>query len=435
MNILIEKLKNLVSERLQEGIRDVVVINMIKEELQYPVLDFIYKNREYSHLTMYGGTLLRILYGLPRMSEDLDFQTVKKFNFEKFKKDLTHHFKTTYEIDINVVPKTARLTKTEFAFINFPDILGKIGLHGHARPTVLKLHFDVNYLAAAENLATEVITKVKDNYVFSIKTYPISTLMASKIAAFLLRTKRGIGDKVADCKPRDVYDLMWYMGQKIVPNVDYLRAVHARVGDNKEFQTVIEVFEHIEKRVRRLEDDVFEADLKPFFYNPGQYDDWHNNWRQRFIELRKSYEIYKIKENDGKVDLVEIFIGKNFSSGNRYFHFWFSTEEPENGAIKFTCVLSEYWYMFSDLKISSDYRAKSIESLIKSPEKLTDLDYSYVGLFYRKIEDFLERNNYIVMQKEFKTKLIRSTADQLNVKTQVFLDRRLLIKEKFEDLL
>ena len=48
-----------------------------------------------------------------------------------------------------------------------------------------------------------------------------------------------------------------------------------------------------------------------------------------------------------------------------------------------------------------------------------------------KIEDYLKRNDFVVLQPEFRTKLIRATADQLNIKTQICLDRRLLIKEKF----
>ena len=79
MNIFIEKLKTIVKDRRAEGIPDFAIINFIKEELQYAVLDFIYNNKKYSNLIMYGGTLLRIAYDLHRMSEDLDFQTNKKF--------------------------------------------------------------------------------------------------------------------------------------------------------------------------------------------------------------------------------------------------------------------------------------------------------------------------------------------------------------------
>ena len=46
---------------------------LLKEELQYYVLDFIYHHPEYSHWIMYGGSALRIIHKLNRMSVDLDF--------------------------------------------------------------------------------------------------------------------------------------------------------------------------------------------------------------------------------------------------------------------------------------------------------------------------------------------------------------------------
>jgi predicted nucleotidyltransferase component of viral defense system len=427
-------LRNLVNERRTEGTPDNVIINAIKEELQYPVLDFIYNNRAYSHLIMYGGTLLRIGYGLSRMSEDLDFQTDKKFDFVKFKEALTTHFKNTYGVEIEMTTKTGRLTGTDYAFIKFPDILGEIGLKGHGLYTKLQIRFDMNNFPQASDFATETIPITKNTCAFSIKTYPLATLMASKVAAVFLRQKRGIGDEISDCKPRDIYDLMWYMGQKIIPNMEYLKAVYKREGKNMAVGNILEVFGALKTRVTSLNDKLFAHDLLPFFYNPLEYDDWHRNWKERFRLLQDSYKIYKVKVSGGKPDLLEIKAMTDFSSDNRYFHFYFSTEESAV-KVKFTCCLSEYWYLSEDLKIFGEYRNKDIENSINSGDKLTELDYAYAGLFYGKIEDYLKRNDYIAPQPELKTKLIRTTGDKLNVKTQIFLDRNLLIKIKFEDLL
>ena len=48
--------------------------NALKEELQYYVLNFIYHHPEYNGWIMYGGSALRIIHGLDRMSVDLDFE-------------------------------------------------------------------------------------------------------------------------------------------------------------------------------------------------------------------------------------------------------------------------------------------------------------------------------------------------------------------------
>lgn len=99
------------------------------------------------------------------------------------------------------------------------------------------------------------------------------------------------------------------------------------------------------------------------------------------------------------------------------------------------CILSEYWYIFGHFRIPADHRKKEKVALIKNRHELGELDYEYTELFYEKIIDYLKRNDYVVLQPEIKTKILRATADHLNVKTQILLDRRLLLKARFEDLL
>ena len=159
--------------------------------------------------------------------------------------------------------------------------------------------------------------------------------------------------------------------------------------------------------------------MAQFFYDPAELDFWLHDWRERIISLRKEYDIFRIK------DIHEIYVKKDFSSDNRYFYFWFETESDM--LVKITVALSGYWYVFADCKIAPGYRKKDIESHIVRKEKLKELDYEYIGLFYAKIEDYLKRNNKIVLQDEIKTKLIRSNADNLNVKTQVWLQSALKI--------
>lgn len=434
-SILTEKLKNLVQEKRSSGTPDAAVINAIKEALQYPVLDFVYNNREYSNLVMYGGTLLRIGYDLPRMSEDLDFQTDNEFHFTQFAVDLTAYFQTTYNIKVEISEaKKEKLNKaTTSVYIKFPTILGESGLTGHGLYTVLKIRLDVNYLSRVSNFAHELIPIVRDTYAFSIKTFPLSTLMASKIAAVLLRRERGIGNEMCDCKPRDIYDLMWYMGQKIIPNLKYLEAIHTRVGEKMEAKNILDLFDKLMLRVGNLDDKLFAKDLGSLFYNPEEYDDWHRNWRERFRILRNSYEIYRIKSKNGKPNLSEIHVREEFSSENRYFHFYFSTEEPENKSVKFTCILSDYWANYQ--VIPTDQRIPEIEKFIQNKEELSEFYYQYIGLFYAKIEDYLQRNDFVVLQRTISTKIIRLTGVNLNVKTQILLDLRLLRKENFEDLI
>ncbi|KKT97160.1 MAG: hypothetical protein UW98_C0022G0001, partial [Parcubacteria group bacterium GW2011_GWC2_45_15] len=73
--------------------------NALKEELQYYVLNFIYHHPDYNGWIMYGGSALRIIHGLDRMSVDLDFEVThevtEKF-LEELKKEVDEHFANTY---------------------------------------------------------------------------------------------------------------------------------------------------------------------------------------------------------------------------------------------------------------------------------------------------------------------------------------------------
>src|SRR3989304_2201832 len=69
--------------------------NALKEELQFYVLNFIYHHPDYSNWIMYGGSALRIIHGLDRMSVDLDFEVThegtEKF-LDELKKEVDEHF-------------------------------------------------------------------------------------------------------------------------------------------------------------------------------------------------------------------------------------------------------------------------------------------------------------------------------------------------------
>lgn len=417
MSPLLEKLRAIVTENRSQGISDIVTINALKEYLQHAVLDFVYNSTKYSHLVMYGGTLLRICYDLPRMSEDLDFQTSQPLNYAEFEEDIVNHFRRTYNLEIAVSSNTERATGTDMLALKF-DILRDLGFSGWS---VLKLRFDVNVFENISAYRTEVIPKTKDTFSYVIRTYPLTTLMASKVGAVFNRVTRNIGGQMADCKPRDVYDLMWYMEKKIIPDMAYLKE------KGLVFKHELELFKKIAERVSNLKDIAFEADLGKFFYTPDAYNDWFRNWRQRFTMLYDSYEIFEV------TTLAWMRFAFDVSTDNHYFHFLF--EAKDGKAVKFTFILTEEWYRYA--KTPSIERGYDLESYIPEDIKKTmsALDFLYARVFYEKIMSFLKRHHNIVLQSAIRSKVILFASGKLNTKTQVLLDEYLLLTIRLEDLL
>ena len=88
LTALKEKFKNLTANGELEA---ETKRNILKEELQFYILNFIYHHPEYSNWIMYGGSALRICHDLNRMSVDLDFE-VKHAISENFLNELKYSF-------------------------------------------------------------------------------------------------------------------------------------------------------------------------------------------------------------------------------------------------------------------------------------------------------------------------------------------------------
>ena len=150
---LIKKLKVISDDGKKDKKTHDVIVNKLKEELQYYILNFVYNHPRYRRLVMYGGTLLRIGYELPRMSEDLDFQTGERIDTEEFKKEIIGHFYKTYNIQLTVTGNIRPLSDALMLKINF-DILKNFDLSDIAWVT-LRIRLDINFFAKTDNFTKE----------------------------------------------------------------------------------------------------------------------------------------------------------------------------------------------------------------------------------------------------------------------------------------
>jgi hypothetical protein len=69
---------------------------LLKEVLQAFVLDFLYNHPSYRRLSFYGGTCLHVVYGLNRLSEDLDFDNQVGLDLDQLANDLAQYFQITF---------------------------------------------------------------------------------------------------------------------------------------------------------------------------------------------------------------------------------------------------------------------------------------------------------------------------------------------------
>lgn len=214
-------LKELLTDSLSEN--KIFKRNLAKECLQVLVLDFIYSNPKYSQLIFYGGSCLCHCFGLPRLSEDLDFVDIKKkIKLAELAKDLERFFKENTDLGLTVSLQKFRI------YLKFP-ILQELGLARTGESVLLFLKIEVfRDFDFCRNFKTEIIPIFKFNKSVLIRTFDLPTLMATKLRAVLLRkwvkTNRA-GKTLIRVKGRDYFDLMWYLEKAVQPNIGCLGMV------------------------------------------------------------------------------------------------------------------------------------------------------------------------------------------------------------------
>ncbi len=424
-----EQISTILKRKLEDlsaygGINAETRRNTLKEESQFYVLNFIYHHLEYSKWIMYGGSALRIIHGLDRMSVDLDFEIshsiTKKF-LEELKKDVEDYFANTYSAGPDFL--TVKITTGRGLLLKFH--VGKELSLGHPSNQV-HIKIDLNNFVAPKTV-TERRPINRDQLSFVILTYNMSSLMASKLAAIFLHGTRGIGDAVYEEKGRDIYDLLWYMGKKVVPDFDYLIA---KGIDGKDPRGL---FDKITLQMNKVSDENLKQDLSPLFVNRTYVENWLKNWRESYLRFLDEYKISTV------TTLASIRIHQDFQTDNFSFTYAYNTENGKLVYIRY--IMSDYWINFGegDLTIEAD---KKLDDKIEfnsdgvsSKEAFHDKLKQYATVFHQKTEKYFKKTNQVMLGNNIITKVIRMTAGNLNQKEQIVLNKSALLSCELDDLL
>jgi len=244
-------LEKIVSEN--EDKADFYLRNLLKEYLQVLILEYIYSSPRYRDLFFYGGTCLAQCYGLPRLSEDLDFVDAgKKIDLDKLTKDLSDFFNS--QTDLSVKAKTQKFR----VYLKFP-ILNDLGLAG-TRAENDNLNVKVEIFSGFDfcrKYREEFKPIFKFNRSVLVKTFDLPTLMATKIRAVLYRNWEKTnkkGETLIAVKGRDYFDLMWFLDRGIEPNLNCLEGINS----------LKELKESLGEKVRRIDTRSVVLDLENF---------------------------------------------------------------------------------------------------------------------------------------------------------------------------
>lgn len=199
-------------------------INALREIIQELALLGLWRSKFFEHAAFYGGTALRVLYGLDRYSEDLDFSLLTPnadFSLKSYGEALKQEI-DSFGFHVDFSPKEkANTGNIESAFIKAntfqqlitieADSSSLAGVH-HKQLLKIKLEVDIDPPGGFTTESRYMFKPIP----YAVRVYSLPDLFAGKMHAVLCRKWQ------SRQKGRDWYDFVWYAGNHPVLNLRHL---------------------------------------------------------------------------------------------------------------------------------------------------------------------------------------------------------------------
>lgn len=182
---------------------------LLKEYMQYHILDIVYSSKYGKDLVFLGGTAIRLIHGSSRFSEDLDFDNfwLSVEDFENMSKHIWFEMKKRwFETEFRNVFKWAY-----HCYIKIPKVLKQLWFSQMEDEKILIQLDSVNQ---EYNYDSDKIILDSFDIYKTIQVCPIDILLSKKIHALLERKRT---------KWRDFFDIV-FLKKMTEPNYEYLDA-------------------------------------------------------------------------------------------------------------------------------------------------------------------------------------------------------------------
>lgn len=201
--------------------------NALKEIIQEIMLFALWQAGFFEVAAFQGGTSLRILHGLPRFSEDMDFILLEPnaaFSWQPYLDNLTETCKE-FGVEPEALDKARMDQRVKRALIKDTSIANQLilgfmdGLNG--RKLKIKLEVDCNPAAGS-------------GFEYSYLDFPVDFEVCHQD----VRSNFALKSHALLCRPylkgRDWYDFSWYITQGVTPNLLLLQNALVQYGPWKD---------------------------------------------------------------------------------------------------------------------------------------------------------------------------------------------------------
>lgn len=231
-------------------------LNFLREQLHHLLLQETDRKGGFADLCFVGGTALRLLFGLDRFSEDLDFSlsaasSKKDFDLEPLLLAVQKSLSAFgLECELKRMKRTGAVQSGYLTFT--AGLLHALDRSFHPQQKFyVKFEVDTNPPAGA----VEEVTPVAGERLYKVRHYDLSSLFAGKLHALLFRVYT---------KGRDLYDLLWYVGRGVKPNRTLLENAIAQTQKSEARLTDESLRAMLQDRLERTDLASAQKDAAPF---------------------------------------------------------------------------------------------------------------------------------------------------------------------------
>lgn len=197
--------------------------NATKEIMQEIALYALWRADFFEKAVFQGGTSLRILHGLPRFSEDLDFMLIEPdpaFDWSPFLTKLIDTFQT-FGIEPEAKPKGAMDRRIRAAVIKDTSVAAQLDLTFADRQPGQKINIKLEIDVSPPAHSGDDWTFLDFPTDHEVRHQDMASNFALKIHALLCRDY---------LKGRDWYDFSWYVAKNTHANLQHLAAALEQYG-------------------------------------------------------------------------------------------------------------------------------------------------------------------------------------------------------------
>jgi predicted nucleotidyltransferase component of viral defense system len=263
-----------------------------REIIQQVALLGLWRSKFFEKAAFYGDSALRIIYGIDRFSEDLDFsllQTEPRFSLLDYSQSLKPEL-LSFGFNVEIESKVKReLTTIQSAFLktNTYKLMISAGISPELikqdpRQQVLKIKLEVD-LTPPAGFLTEMRYLLQP-IPFAVRIFSLPDMFAGKMHAVLCRQWK------SRLKGRDWYDLVWFATYHPELRLAHLEQRMRQTGHWTGPEPLTEEAwrKRLKARIESVDIEKIKREVEPFIKNTAVLDVWSKEF---FFEVAEKIRV------------------------------------------------------------------------------------------------------------------------------------------------